>query len=152
MLLKRILSRGESRGEARASPLPFVRAKGVLLSPSPSFSLVFSLSRCLSLSPRVSSPRKWFPSRGELISRSLFPFAPFFSLPRSLSLFTLSRDRNNFRRERSSLSRSPFHCTCFLPSREKRREDREERGEIMFFAGFTGLTRALTGPILTGAV
>ena len=50
-------------------------------------SLFFSLSRCLSLSTRVSSPWKWLPSRGELLSSD----RSSLSLPSSLSReFSLS--------------------------------------------------------------
>ena len=131
-----------------------MRARGVLLSPSPSFFLSlylsllrsFSLSSCLLATEMASVARR-------TLSQSLFTLSCELSLSsRSLATEIISI------RERSSLSSSPIHRACFSPSREKRREEREERRErreeryCSYFAGFAGLTRALTGPILTGAV
>ena len=89
-------------------PSIFVARRGgrrkVFLSPSPSFSLSLYLSLFLSLtlspdvflslSPRVSLPQKWLPSRGELLSPTLS------SLP------LLPSHDGNFSVARSSLSSS----------------------------------------------
>ena len=132
-LTTEIPSRGEAGGKASLSRFLFLS--------SLSFSEIIFFS--LPLSPRFPSLLSfslypYLSSRGELggeVRASLLPFArargvlPSPSPSFLLSLLSLSRDGNNFRGERSSLSRPPFHRACFSPSREKRRDEREETRE-----------------------
>ena len=85
-------------------------------------SLPSSLSRELSLSHSLLLLRLLL----------LFPFAPFLSLPRSLSLSSPSLAMEIISVTTGVLSRSPFHRARFSPSRENRGHEREERGEIIF--------------------
>ena len=109
------------------SPLP--------LSPIP-YSFSSSISRDIFplLSPRVSSRRKLVPSREEAGGgkSSSLPSLSSLSLSLSLSPYLFF-----------PLSRPKFLCHEFSPLFPF---------PFSLFAGFAGLTRTLTEPILTGAV
>ena len=135
---KRIPSRGESGGEARASPPPFSFARARDPSRDGNYfhheSSPFSLSFLLSLSLSLS-----FSSLSRELSLVLFSFFVFVSSSLSLlllsplialSLFSLSRDGNNFCAQREFSPLLALSLRLFFAF--EREEKTGKRGEIVF--------------------